>query len=109
MTALLDAGRLVFNTYRKSAKARNLERDPRLSAVLLDGYASDASGAPRGFEVRGTSRMQQRDGLPPGAVRPGATGATSASVGTRVDARMKEGRRVEIDVQHEWIRPLELP
>jgi len=109
MTALLDAGRLVFNTYRKSAKARNLERDPRLSAVLLAGYAGDAAGTPEGFEVRGNGSMRQRDGLPAGAVRAGATGATSASVGERVDARMKEGRRVEIDVEHAEIRRLELP
>jgi molybdenum cofactor cytidylyltransferase len=108
MTALLDAGRLTFNTYRKSAKARNLERDPRLAAVLLDGYASDASGKPHGFEIQGRAELRRSEGLPPGSVRPGATGHTSASVGERVSARMKEGRRIEVDVQHERIRRLEL-
>jgi CTP:molybdopterin cytidylyltransferase MocA len=108
MTALLDAGRLAFTTYRKSAKTRNLERDPRLCALLLDGYGSDADGRPRGFEVRGTAEIRTSEGLPSGGVRPGAMGDTSAAVSERVNARMKEGRRVQIDVRGGRVRRVEL-
>jgi CTP:molybdopterin cytidylyltransferase MocA len=108
MTALLDAGRLVFTTYRKSAKAKNLERDPRLSVLLLDGYASDATGHPRGYEVQGTAEIRQSGGLPVGSVRSGAMGDTSAAVSERVSARMKEGRRVQIEVRRGSVRRLEL-
>lgn len=107
MTALLDAGRLAFTTYRKSAKARNLERDPRLAVVLLDGYGTDAAGRPRGFEVQGRGCLRRSEGLPVGSVRAAAVGNAPASMSERVNARMREGRRVEIDVQHARVRPLE--
>jgi CTP:molybdopterin cytidylyltransferase MocA len=108
MTALLDAGRLIFTTYRKSAKAKNLERDPRLSVLLLDGYASDANGRPRGYEVQGTAEIRQSEGLPAGSVRSGAMGETSAAVSERVSARMKEGRRVQVEVRRGTVRPVVL-
>lgn len=108
MTALVNAGALVFTTYRKSAKARNLERDARACALLLDGYASDARGWPRGFEVRGRAEIRRTEGLPKAVARP-EMGATSRAVSERVDARMKEGRRVEIELCEPRLRALSKP
>ena len=44
---VLDEGRIVFWTYRRSQKIRNLERDPRVSALVEDGVDY--------FELRGVS------------------------------------------------------
>jgi CTP:molybdopterin cytidylyltransferase MocA len=107
MSALVNGGALVFTTYRKSAKARNLERDPRLCALLLDGYPPDAGAWPRGFELRGRAEIRRTGGLPAGIARSGVSGFTSQAVSERVEARMKEGRRVEIEVCAPRIRPLD--
>lgn len=50
---LLD-GRIVFWTYGKSQKIRNLQRDPRITALLSDG---DAYGELRGISIRGKGRI----------------------------------------------------
>jgi CTP:molybdopterin cytidylyltransferase MocA len=107
MTALVNRGALVFTTYRKSAKAHNLARDPRFCTLLLDGYATDAQGWPRGFELRGRADVHRVGGLPAGIARAGVTGETSKAVSDRVNARMQEGRRVEIELCEPRVRPVE--
>src|SRR5215472_8052093 len=54
MTGLSGDGRMLFNTYRKSAKARNLERDPRAAVVVVDGYADPA---PQAVAVEGEAKL----------------------------------------------------
>ena len=44
---VVDAGRIAFWTYARSQKIRNLERDPRVSALVEDGVDY--------FELRGVS------------------------------------------------------
>jgi len=59
MAGLYEDGRLLFTSYRKSAKNRNVDRDPRccvllaneydatsLEAVTLKGFARVCEGAP---------------------------------------------------------------
>jgi general stress protein 26 len=52
MVAFFDDGRVTMTTYRKSAKARNVERDPR-AAVLV--HAERPGSARGGLEPGGRS------------------------------------------------------
>jgi len=89
-------GALLFNTYRASAKVRNLRRDPRVSC-LVTTPAGDP--APRWVLVTGTAELLERAagaeawrasiGGP--AVRVGP-----AEVGATVQARLADGRRVVV-------------
>jgi hypothetical protein len=45
MTAGGADGEVRFNTYRKSAKAQNFLRDPRVAVVLLDDWTDPPSAA----------------------------------------------------------------
>lgn len=57
----LDEGRIAFWTYAKSQKARNLERDPRVSCLV---EAGDEYAELRGVLVYGTARpVESRDGV----------------------------------------------
>jgi nitroimidazol reductase NimA-like FMN-containing flavoprotein (pyridoxamine 5'-phosphate oxidase superfamily) len=49
----MSGGRITFWTYRKSQKALNLERDPRISCLVEDG---DEYFDLRGVLVQGTAR-----------------------------------------------------
>jgi CTP:molybdopterin cytidylyltransferase MocA len=103
MTALVGGGDgLVFNTYRKAVKARNVARDPRVAAVYLDGYDKPT---PRGFVVEGRGELRQADQLP--AARGRSAGPVSESVASRASARLQSGKRVLIDIEPVRVRPLE--
>jgi PPOX class probable F420-dependent enzyme len=54
MYFLLVAGAVTFWTYSRSQKARNLERDPRITVMAEDG---DAYFDLRGVQVRGLARL----------------------------------------------------
>jgi hypothetical protein len=106
MTGLLADGRLVFNTYRKSAKARNIERDPRAAVVVVNGY-----GAPRveAVGVRGRGSIRTAAAMP-AAAPTSAAPRVSGSVAGRVTERMASGKRILIDVAPgvvEWLSPIE--
>src|ERR1700740_610318 len=45
MVAVESEGEIAFNTYRKSAKTRNFQRDPRAAVVLLDNWQVAPSSA----------------------------------------------------------------
>ena len=47
-------GRIVFETYTKSQKIKNLERDPRITVLLEDGETYETL---RGVMIKGTARL----------------------------------------------------
>lgn len=51
---VLRDGRIAFWTYARSQKVRNLERDPRLSALVEDGTAYDEL---RGVSISGRAEL----------------------------------------------------
>src|SRR5262245_3455254 len=55
MTGFFADGRMTMTTYRKSAKARNVERDPRAACLVVNGYGKhDVQAA----LVRGRGRIR---------------------------------------------------
>jgi hypothetical protein len=103
MTALLEEGRLLFTTYRRSAKARNIERDARVAAVYLPPYDEPPQGAlsveGRG-EIRGAAQVPQRRGEGP---------EVTAPVAERVNDRLASGKRILLDIEAGRVRPLAPP
>jgi len=93
MTALLEEGALVFNTYRKSAKARNVERDRRLAVVLLDGYDAAAGEGRRGFALEGEGEVCRVEGH---TEQRGSGPEVAAAQRERVGERLREGKRIFI-------------
>lgn len=95
MVAFFADGRVTMTTYRKSAKARNVERDPRASVLMVNGYAKDDV---RGVLVRGrgTIRQATMEAAPSGA---SDAPKVSDSVTARVVDRMASGQRVFLDVE----------
>lgn len=51
--AVVD-GRIVFETYTKSQKIRNLQRDPRITVLVEDGEVYEEL---RGVMIKGTARL----------------------------------------------------
>ncbi len=104
MTAFFADGRVTMTTYRKSAKARNVERDDRAACLVVNGYGKDDV---RGVLVRGRGRLRQATlAALPAAERPSSTGAdtdphpkVSDDVTARVAARMASGKRIFLDVE----------
>ena len=95
MTGTFADGRVTMSTYRKSAKARNVERDPRAACLVVNGYGKDDV---RGVLVRGRGNLRQATMAAPTA---GTTEApkVSGSVTARVADRMASGKRVFLDVE----------
>jgi len=98
MTALLSDGRLVFNTYRKSAKARNLERDPRAAALLLENYGAEAVEELRGFVVHGRgATLEVQESVERSEQGP----KVSEGQKERVAERLATGKRILIHLSNE--------
>ena len=57
--AVVD-GEIVFETFAKSQKIVNLERDPRIAVLLEDGSAYDEL---RGVSITGRAELQRDSGL----------------------------------------------
>ena len=104
MTALVDRGALVFNTYRKSAKARNVTRDPRLAALLIDGYELRDLDRVRGFALQGKGSIET---TPPSVGRRAGGPQVSRAQAQRVQQRLAEGKRVFIRTHVETARPFQ--
>ena len=51
---VLDSGDLVFETFTKSQKIKNLERDPRIACLLEDGTVYEAL---RGAQINGRAEL----------------------------------------------------
>jgi hypothetical protein len=94
MTAFFADGRVTMTTYRKSVKARNVERDPRAAALVVNGYGKDDV---RGVLVSGRGALREGALAIPG----GGSEAPKVSEGVteRVAARMAAGKRVFLDVE----------
>jgi hypothetical protein len=95
MTGFFADGRVTMTTYRKSAKARNVARDPRAACLVVNGYGHDDV---RGALVRGRGSLREGAMAVPGA-NAGAAPKVSGSVTTRVAERMASGKRVFLDVE----------
>jgi hypothetical protein len=95
MTAFFADGRVTMTTYRKSAKARNVERDERAACLVVNGYGKDDV---RAVLVRGRGRLRQATlAALPTAER--EEPKVSGDVTARVAARMASGKRVFLDVE----------
>jgi hypothetical protein len=88
MVAIEREGQAVFNTYRKSAKARNFQHDPRAAVVLLP----DWQAAPCEAQVL-TGVLEETDPIGAGQADDGGTGEGVAGVPQTVSARAQ--RRVD--------------
>jgi len=105
MVGMYHGGALYMTTYRKSAKVRNLAREPRVACVVVT-----ADDAPRfgGVVLRGRAEL-----LPPGATMPWSTRGAAptarvpgadADLGRAVAAKLAEGKRVVVRVVPEEVR-----
>ena len=103
MVGLWRDGALWLNTYRKSAKVRNLTAEPRVACVVV---TDDDEPRFRGVVLRGRAEVvpapvavaggpDARAARPPGV---------SAEVTHRVRARLAEGKRVLIRIVPEAVR-----
>jgi len=107
MTGFFADGRVVFNTYRKSAKTRNVERDAHAAVVVVNGYGA-AGDRVEAVALRGSAAV--RSGVP--AVAPGAPAEAprvSGSVAGRVAERMASGKRILIEITPTAARRLRPP
>ena len=95
MTGFFADGRVTMSTYRKSAKARNVERDPRAACLVVNGYGKDDV---RGVLVRGRGSLRQAT-MPAPATGTSEAPKVSGSVAARVADRMASGKRVFLDVE----------
>jgi general stress protein 26 len=95
MTGFFADGRITMSTYRKSAKARNVERDERAACLVVNGYGKDDV---RGALVRGRGSLRQAAMAIPESGE-SETPKVSGSVAARVAERMASGKRVFLDVE----------
>ena len=95
MTGFFAEGRITMSTYRKSAKARNVERDARAACLVVNGYGKDDV---RGALVRGRGSLRQATMAIPDSGESEAP-KVSGSVTARVAERMASGKRVFLDVE----------
>jgi hypothetical protein len=91
MMSLEKDGAPAFNTYRKSAKTKNLVRDPRAAVVLLDNWSVSPSTA-----RCVTGVMEETAPIAPAAPPPdrAETGSVPTGVVSRVNNRVAEGKRI---------------
>ena len=116
MTAFFADGRMTMTTYRKSAKARNVERDDRAACLVVNGYGKDDV---RAVLVRGRGRIRQAtlaalptaertDAPSPPGVDRDPHPKVSDDVTARVAARMASGKRIFLDVEPESVDAVQL-
>ncbi|MEX0665703.1 MAG: pyridoxamine 5'-phosphate oxidase family protein [Acidimicrobiia bacterium] len=98
MLALWREGALWFNTYRKSAKTRNIERDPRVCCLVLGG---DDDLVPPAVVVHGTAElMAPGTPLPGGDTRPAVNPAgVSSGIVRKVADRVGTAKRIMFRVE----------
>jgi hypothetical protein len=95
MTAFFADGRVTMSTYRKSVKARNVERDPRAACLVVNGYAKNDV---QGVLVRGRGEIRRAESpAMPGPSSEAAPKVSGVVVG-RVAERMASGKRIFLDV-----------
>jgi len=95
MSGFFADGRVTMSTYRKSTKARNVERDARTACLVVNGYGKDDV---RGVLVRGRGSLREATMPVPPSTESEAP-KVSSSVAGRVAERMASGKRVFLDVE----------
>ena len=95
MTGFWADGRVTMSTYRKSAKGRNVERDPRAACLVVNGYGKDDV---QGVLVRGRGSLRQAT-MEVAPSSESTAPKVSESVTSRVAERMASGKRVFLDVE----------
>jgi len=102
MVDLWRDGALWLNTYRRSAKVRNLTAEPRVACVVV---TDDDEPRFRGVVLRGRAEVVAAPAAPAGpdarAARPPGVGA---EVTERVRDRLAEGKRVLVRIVPEAMR-----
>lgn len=103
MVGLWQRGALYLNTYRKSAKARNIAREPRVACVVV---TDDAEPRFRGVVLRGRAeivppRAPSAERGEPTGPRPPGVGDDVASL---VQSRLAEGKRVLVRLVPDDVR-----
>ena len=98
MVGFWQDGTLWLNTYRKSAKARNLAREPRVACVVV---TADDDPRFRGVVLRGRAEIVDV-ALPVGSERRPA--GVGADVAHQVQARLADGKRVVVRVAPDDVR-----
>jgi PPOX class probable F420-dependent enzyme len=101
MVGFFRDGVLYMTTYRKSAKVRNLEREPRVACVVT---TDDDAPVRQSVVLRGRAEV-----LPPGAMMPWTAddphpSGAGADVGRQVVAKLAEGKRVVVRVVADEVR-----
>jgi PPOX class probable F420-dependent enzyme len=98
MVGLWHDGALHLNTYRKSAKARNLLREPRVACVIV---TDDDDPHFRGVVLRGRAEVLASPPPTSGSARPPGVGRAVTGL---VQARLAEGKRVVFRVVPDDVR-----
>ena len=103
MVGLWHRGALYMNTYRKSAKARNIARDARVACVVVTG---DDEPRFRGVVFRGRAevmppRSPSAERTEPAGQRPPGVGDEVTSL---VQMRLAEGKRVVVRIVPDEVR-----
>jgi PPOX class probable F420-dependent enzyme len=99
MVGFWQDGALYLNTYRKSAKARNVKRSPRVACVVV---TDDADPRFRGVVLRGRAEiLDSAAPLVSGTARPPAV---RGDVARLVQARLAEGKRVMVRIVPDEVR-----
>ncbi|MGH7896928.1 MAG: pyridoxamine 5'-phosphate oxidase family protein [Candidatus Binatia bacterium] len=108
MTAIFWRGALYFNTYRKSAKVRNLERDPRVSCLVT---TADDDPEPRGVVLDGTAEILAGEASASFSARDSAganrlPGEKDIAEGllSRIGDRLRSGKRVLVKITPTRVR-----
>jgi hypothetical protein len=96
MTAFFVDGRMTMTTYRKSAKARNVEHDPRAACLVVNGYGNPDI---RAALVRGRARLVRASALTvPDGGGGGAAPKVPADIAAHVAEGLRSGKRVLLAV-----------
>ena len=93
MTGIYAQTRLFVNTYRKSAKARNIVRDSRTCYLVVNGYDAEKV---YGVAVKGEARILEEGRIPGRRDEPGNT--TTERIGPDVRQLLRSGKRVFVEV-----------
>jgi hypothetical protein len=104
MVAVESEGEIAFNTYRKSTKIRNFQRDPRAAVVLLENWRVAPSTAQ--LLTGSLLEVESNRAATPAAPPPAEAGGIPVSRGAaeRARKRVSEGKRVLLRLRQDGPR-----